>query len=279
MPRFPHPETPNISTSPNDSTESIQDSDWSVESLFHFVVNTWNFERSLEFYQRLGFGVLRDNRDVIWPQFVGENFGMEAAQGRGALLGLGESEHHTRLDLIEWLEPRWENPNDPPSPKRVPRIMALRTRNLRAAYEDLQNQGVAFITPPRNADPKAGVESVVCCHDPEGSVVELIEYMGIASAAGSMTSMSGRTTRNETGRHTAGVRRRTRVVALATKGSATRFSRPRISRPPSQRGPSQSLRMLRVPAARSVMLALRARLSAATPARDEPGRSARDKEI
>jgi len=152
--------------------------DWAVESLFHFVVNASNFERSLDFYQRLGFRVLRDNRDVIWPSYVGENFGMTRAQGRGALLGLGESEHHTRLDLIEWLEPRWINPNDPPSPDEVPRVMALRTRNLRAAYEDLRSQGIEFIAPPRDPDPKTGVESVVCCRDPDGYVVELIEYMG-----------------------------------------------------------------------------------------------------
>ncbi len=147
--------------------------DWSVRSLFHFVVNASDFERSLAFYQLLGFKVLRDNRDVIWPGSVAENFGMSAAQGRGALLGLGDGEHHTRLDLIEWLEPRWTNPPDP-----VPRILALRTRNVRAAYTDLSARGVEFIGVPREPDPTIGVESVVCCRDPDGLVVELIEYIG-----------------------------------------------------------------------------------------------------
>lgn len=167
-----------MSTSSAQTTEASHAKDWSVESLFHFVVNATNFERSLEFYLRLGFRVLRDNRDVIWPSYVGENFGMNSAQGRGALLGLGESEHHTRLDLIEWLEPRWESPDDPPSSERVPRIMALRMRNLRAAYEDLRGQGVEFIAEPRDPDPRTGVESVVCCRDPDGYIVELIEYIG-----------------------------------------------------------------------------------------------------
>ena len=152
--------------------------DWSVESLFHFVVNATNFESSLAFYQMLGFRVLRDNRDVVWPSYVARNFGMAAAQGRGALLALGESEHHTRLDLIEWLEPVWENPDAQPSPSRVPRIMALRTRNLRAAYADLRDRGVEFVGEPRDPDPTTGVESVVCCRDPDGYIVELIEYMG-----------------------------------------------------------------------------------------------------
>lgn len=158
--------------------ESDRSGDWQVQSLFHFVVNASDFERSLAFYTRLGFRVLRDNRDVVWPDYVGQNFGMSRAQGRGALLGLGESEHHTRLDLIEWLEPRWENPDATPSPDRVPRIMALRTRNLRAAYDELSREGLEFIGTPRDPDPNTGVESVVCLRDPDGYVVELIEYMG-----------------------------------------------------------------------------------------------------
>jgi len=160
------------------SDETKTAGSWSVESLFHFVVNATNFERSLAFYTRLGFRVLRDNRDVVWPAYVGENFGMRVAQGRGALLALGESEHHTRLDLIEWLEPKWTNPDASPSPDRAPRIMALRTKNLRAAYQELSQEGFDFIAAPRDPDPATGVESVVCCRDPDGYVIELIEYMG-----------------------------------------------------------------------------------------------------
>jgi catechol 2,3-dioxygenase-like lactoylglutathione lyase family enzyme len=152
---------------------------WSVQSLFHFVVNVSRLERSLEFYQKLGFKVLRDNRDVVWPEYVAENFGMEVAQGRGALLALGDGEDHTRLDLIEWLEPRWQNPDAGGlAADRIPRVLALRTKNVRAAYAELREQGVEFIATPREPDPVTGVESVVCCRDPDGLVVELIEYMG-----------------------------------------------------------------------------------------------------
>ena len=153
--------------------------DWEVQSLFHFVLNVSNLERSLAFYQRLGFRVLRDNRDVVWPAMVAENFGMRAAQGRGALLGLGESADHTRIDLIEWLEPRWLGPDEAtPSREVIPRVIALRTRNVRAAYADLSAAGVEFIRPPRDPNPTVGIESVACCRDPDGTVVELIEYMG-----------------------------------------------------------------------------------------------------
>jgi len=148
-----------------------------VQSLFHFTVEASCFERSLAFYQKLGFRVLRDNRDVVWPDYVATQFGLERAQGRGALLALGDGPECTRLDLIEWLEPAPGPPSPVPLERRVPRIIALRTRNVRAAYAALRAQGIEFVTPPRGPDAPTGIEAVVCCRDPDGLLVELIEYM------------------------------------------------------------------------------------------------------
>ncbi len=152
-------------------------SDWNLQSIFHFTVEASDFERSLAFYTALGFRVLRDNRDVVWPDYVARQFGMRRAQGRGALLALGEAELHTRLDLIEWLEPRWPGPGAAPPEERVPRVIALRTRNVRAAFADLRARGIEFVGEPRGPDPDTGIEAVVCCRDPDGLLVELIEYV------------------------------------------------------------------------------------------------------
>lgn len=153
------------------------ESAWSLQSIFHFTVRASNFERSLDFYTTLGFQLLRDNRDVVWPDYVARQFGMRAAQGRGALLALGPEPHHTRLDLIEWLEPGHPDPAaEIPLEDRVPRIIALRTENVRAAYADLSARGIEFITEPRGPDRDTGLEAVVCCRDPDGLIVELIEY-------------------------------------------------------------------------------------------------------
>ena len=149
---------------------------WALESIFHFTVNATNFERSLAFYQAIGFKVLRDNRNAIWPDYVAGNFGMTKAQGRGALLAIDAGPLHTRLDLIEWLEPAYDPPPDKPWSERVPRIIALRTRNVQRAYEDLRAKGIEFITPPRNMDPNSGIVGVMLCRDPDGLLVEFIEY-------------------------------------------------------------------------------------------------------
>ncbi len=149
---------------------------WQPLSLFHFTLSVASLERSIAFYTAVGFRVLRDNRDVVWPDYVATQFGLERAQGRGALLAIGDGELHTRLDLIEWLEPEARFP-DTPLATTAPRIIAIRTLNVRAAYQDLRARGIAFITAPRGPDPATGIEAVVCCRDPDDTIVELIEYM------------------------------------------------------------------------------------------------------
>jgi len=149
---------------------------WKPLSLFHFTLSVSSLERSIAFYTAIGFRVLRDNRDVIWPDYVAIQFGLERAQGRGALLAIGEEALHTRLDLIEWLEPRARFP-DTPLARTAPRIVAIRVEHVRAAYDALRGRGIEFITAPRGPDAATGIEAVVCCRDPDGAIVELIEYM------------------------------------------------------------------------------------------------------
>lgn len=133
----------------------------------------------MTFYGHFGFTVIKDNRDVQWPDFVGENFNMmSGAQGRAVQLVLPHDDDlQTRIDLIEWLEPRWRNENDDrPLEARIPRVMALLTENIAAAAEDLESRGLTPTQPLRPPDPMIGVQGVVCFADPDGHIVELIEY-------------------------------------------------------------------------------------------------------
>lgn len=157
-------------------TDSNGENPWKPISLFHFTLSVASLERSIAFYTTVGFRVLRDNRNVVWPDYVATQFGLERAQGRGALLALGDEALHTRLDLIEWLEPEARFP-DTPQARTAPRIVAIRVENVRAAYADLRGRGIEFITPPRGPDAATGIEAVVCCRDPDETIVELIEYM------------------------------------------------------------------------------------------------------
>ncbi len=153
--------------------------DWQVRSIFHFILPCSNVERSMAFYANFGFEIIKDNRNVRWPDYVGENFNMvSGAQGRAVQLVLPhDDELQTRIDLIEWVRPRWTNENDTrPTAERIPRVMALLTRNVHTAAGDLEERGLRPINPVRAPDPVIGVQGVVCFADPDGHIVELIEY-------------------------------------------------------------------------------------------------------
>lgn len=155
--------------------------DWQIRSIFHFVLPCSNVERSTAFYGLFGFEVIKDNRDVQWPDYVGTNFNMmTGAQGRAVQLVLPHGDRiQTRIDLIEWVKPRWQNENAGRAiEERFPRVMALLTRNIEAATRDLVAQGLQPTQPLRPPDPVIGVQGVVCFPDPDGHIVELIEYFG-----------------------------------------------------------------------------------------------------
>ena len=58
------------------------------------------------------------------------------------------------------------------------RVMTKVSRErLEAAYRELSKNGVEFITPPAGAAPELGIANVVCCRDPDGFIVELVELV------------------------------------------------------------------------------------------------------
>ena len=59
---------------------------------------------------------------------------------------------------------------------RIRQILAFRTRNVHEAVEALRKQGVEFTNEVMGPDEALGLKGVCCCLDPDGNVVELIEY-------------------------------------------------------------------------------------------------------
>ncbi len=156
-----------------------QTSGWKARSIFHFVLPCTNVEQSTEFYGRFGFEIIKDNRNVVWPDYVGENFNMlSGAQGKAVQLILPHDDDlQTRIDLIEWIKPRWTNRREEQPPEaHIPRVMALLTENIQVAAESLMEQGLVPTNPLRPPDDKIGVQGVICFADPDGHIVELIEY-------------------------------------------------------------------------------------------------------
>ena len=59
-------------------------------------------------------------------------------------------------------------------PYRV--MVNLGVDDIHQEHDRLVSKGIEFIREPYHPDPELGVEAVVCCTDPDGLIIELIEY-------------------------------------------------------------------------------------------------------
>lgn len=146
-----------------------------IQGLFHVNVNCSDFERSLAFYKMLGFRVVLD----LPPQELGPELaaalGISGGKARVALLMVGDDPRATRIDLIEWIQPKTEGTPPHLYQAGMPRL-ALRTKDLPAMYEDLKAKGAEFLSEPQKIN-LAGGERVVCLKDPDGTIIELLEIL------------------------------------------------------------------------------------------------------
>ena len=147
-----------------------------IKSLFHVNVNCSNFERSLKFYQMLGFKVVLDIPAVgSGTADTGRGLGLPDSVARAAIMTLSDDPHATRFDLIEWTKPRDESkPYAQLNHLGIARI-ALFTQGLREEYRRLKAEGVEFISEPVTIRTGAGVALFACFYDPDRTILELIE--------------------------------------------------------------------------------------------------------
>jgi len=153
----------------------MADAGWALTSLYHTVVNARDLDESVAFYRLLGFEVLNDRRTVVWPDFVASIFGMRRAKGRGVLMVLPSDPDGPMIDLIDWVEPKAVFPDPLQQAEEVPRIIAFRTRNVHQAFAELSAKGVQFARDVFVPQEDLGLVGSVCCYDPNGNLIELIE--------------------------------------------------------------------------------------------------------
>ena len=144
-----------------------------LTSIVHANVNCTDFDRSLAFYERLGFELVAMVPETNTPE-VAAAVGMPPYRVKGGILSLpGES---TLIDLLQWLEP-----TDPTPPYAhlyhlgIARI-ALRTSDFEADVAELREAGVPLLSEPAEvAWPGMPTSRIVCFTDPDGTVLELVE--------------------------------------------------------------------------------------------------------
>ena len=147
----------------------------SITGLVHVNVNCSDFDRSLKFYELLGFVKAIDVPPKNTEE-VAAAVGMPPYTVKGALLILRNAKVPMMLDLLEWQEP---NDSDPPYSHLyhlgIARI-ALASDDLDADMTQLQAHGVEFLSPPATVQMEGQPASrFVCFKDPDGTVLELVE--------------------------------------------------------------------------------------------------------
>jgi len=153
-----------------------------VKGIYHINVNVTDFERSLAFYQLLGFKIVRDLGEV-GNKYLERGLKIPQLRGRAVLMQVGDDRRSTRLDLIEWKTPKTEGRAYPHLYHAGMARIALVTDALQAVCDKVKAANIAgvefFSDPQLIPNGSGGKDAFVCFTDPDGTVIELIQFGGV----------------------------------------------------------------------------------------------------
>lgn len=147
-----------------------------LNQLFHVNICVRDMERSIAFYEALGFKKVNDF--VLEDEAVGTALGLDARKLRGVFMRLGDDDGAPVLDLVQFIDP-------PPQGTPYPTLnnigicrIAFTVDDIDKAAATLEDLGVEFVAPLQKV---AGIGDnevgVVCFKDPDGTVLELLSGM------------------------------------------------------------------------------------------------------
>ncbi len=153
-----------------------------LKRLFHIAINSTDLERSVAFYQRLGFQVMAD-REVHNDQ-VKAAFNVPTGDLRFVHLKLGDAEEATLLDIVQWGgEGTADGDATPPQHQRGITRFAVLTDDTDAVHRSLAADSVQFLTEPTTVMTPDGGWKVALAVDPDGVVVQITQLLPAPVAA------------------------------------------------------------------------------------------------
>ncbi len=151
--------------------------------IFHVNVNCSDFDRSLAFYKLIGFREYLDFSAVDDGRSFGDIglgplFRMpDKIDGRATFLTLGDDKWATRLDLIEWKQPKSVAAGRRNlSHLGIARI-CLKVRDCAELHAKLAAAGHDVYSGPGLIDMGGSRQYVFCCEDPDGVVIEFMQFV------------------------------------------------------------------------------------------------------
>ncbi len=114
---------------------------------FHVNICVRDMERSIRFYESLGFTKVSDFMLGGGEPNIGEALGVEVKQLRGVFMRLGTDPNAPMLDLVQFVDP-------PPQGEPYPSLnnigicrIAFLVDDIDTVYQELQAQQVEFVRP------------------------------------------------------------------------------------------------------------------------------------
>jgi catechol 2,3-dioxygenase-like lactoylglutathione lyase family enzyme len=151
-----------------------------IYDLAHININCTDIQRSIAFYEKLGFKVIHviaeDTKDLDPTLDVMEGAaGYQGSHCRGVIMSLGDHPRSwTKLELLQYTQPA----TAPEPPRTAFQVgycrMAIRCRDIQAEVERLKAQGVEFESDVETSK-TVGSLSYAFARDPDGTLVELLE--------------------------------------------------------------------------------------------------------
>ena len=150
-----------------------------VNRLFHIAINSTDLDRSVAFYERLGFEAVSDRE--VHNEKVKEAFGVPTGDLRFVHLRLGDDEQATLLDIVQWGgEGTAEGTGTPAQHQRGITRFAVLTDDTERVYRELSDSGVEFATRPTTVMTPEGGWKVALAVDPDGVVIQITELVPAA---------------------------------------------------------------------------------------------------
>ncbi|MBF6559099.1 MAG: VOC family protein [Candidatus Binataceae bacterium] len=147
-----------------------------LQRLFHVNICVRNMERSIKFYQDLGFTKVNDF--VLDDPSVGDALGLKARKLRGVFMRLGAEANAPVLDLVEFIDPPTQGQPYPTLNNTGICRIAFTVDDIDRTYGELKARQIEFVAPLKKiAGPGGATIGVVCFKDPDGTILELISGM------------------------------------------------------------------------------------------------------
>ena len=158
---------------------------------FHVNVNCSDLDRSLAFYKAIGFKEVQDfgetgkqENPTLGNEALGPVLGLPVGlKARARLLMLDENPRSTRLDLIQWIEPRPEGSPYPHLTHLGIARICFKVRDIDDLYRAVCEAGGKPFTEPLMIEMGGTRQKVFCVPDPDGTILEFMDFSPATGAA------------------------------------------------------------------------------------------------